>query len=315
MSNTPNGNTPNGNTPNGFAFVGSGGFSDGWSLADRTDIPFVTDRDTDGLIASLTTVRDRATSFKDHDWAAKWNAWLLLFEFIEHDGITDATKEEVTKVWKAALTDSGGKTAQAKVTEELDELVRAASDERAEALGEILCQDAEIYGDFMSLLSMTPGSHPKTYRLLQAAGMIGLYGVMFFKGVHKPTNNRPRPSQLRPALMPPIPLPGHAAFPSGHATLAYLMAFCVGIVFEPGAAGAPPQYVLGDPPAVPHDPVVRNLLVLARRIARNREIAGLHYESDSVGGRVLAQELLKTLIAQQGNLFTTLVADAREEWQ
>ena len=39
---------------------------------------------------------------------------------------------------------------------------------------------------------------------------------MHYKWVTNP--NRPRPSQLCPALLPPIDPPGHASYPSGHAT-------------------------------------------------------------------------------------------------
>ena len=44
---------------------------------------------------------------------------------------------------------------------------------------------------------------------------------------YKAKFNRERPSQVCPALLPPIPVPGHASYPSGHATQAHLMALCV----------------------------------------------------------------------------------------
>ena len=58
----------------------------------------------------------------------------------------------------------------------------------------------------------------------------------------------------------------------------------------------------------------RNAMVLARRIARNREIAGLHYPSDSEGARALAGALMMPLVAlPNGTLFHELVDDARDE--
>ena len=63
-----------------------------------------------------------------------------------------------------------------------------------------------------------------------------------------------------------------------------------------------------------------DLTVLAETIARNREIAGLHYPGDSEGGAVLA-ELLSTTILQpnplQPNavpLFDAAIAAAAGEW-
>jgi len=35
--------------------------------------------------------------------------------------------------------------------------------------------------------------------------------------------DRPRPSQISPLLMPPIEVPGHASYPSGHATESWLL--------------------------------------------------------------------------------------------
>ena len=90
---------------------------------------------------------------------------------------------------------------------------------------------------------------------LHIGSLIGAYGSMHFKGLYQ----RRRPSQLAPGLMPPIPVPGHPAYPSGHSTQAHLMALCV-----KQALPASVQTALG---------IVID--ELADRIARNREIAGL----------------------------------------
>ena len=60
------------------------------------------------------------------------------------------------------------------------------------------------------------------------------------------------------------------------------MALCTGEVFE----GLPP-----------HDVMVDDLTALADRISRNREIAGLHYPSDTQGGRDLAAAIQPLLAA------------------
>ena len=154
---------------------------------------------------------------------------------------------------------------------EIQDLVRAAEDERADALGEIIGQNGEFVTDFMAALGITSGSYPATCRLLYAAEMIGGLVAMHFKAVHK----RPRPSHLCPALLPPIPVPGHASYPSGHATQAHLMALFAAEAM-PAASKADVAFVLA---------------ALARRIGRNREIAGLHFASDTKAGEVLAANI------------------------
>ena len=59
-----------------------------------------------------------------------------------------------------------------------------------------------------------------------------------------------------------------------------------------------------------------DLTVLADTIARNREIAGLHYPKDSQGGARLA-ELLDSVIltANAVPLFDYAIAAAAGEWQ
>lgn len=168
---------------------------------------------------------------------------------------------------------------------ELDELVAMARNERAAALGEILAQDVEFVTAFMEALSITPGSHPRTYRVLHAASLVGSFAALRFKEAF----DRPRPSFLCPALLPPVPVPGHASFPSGHATQARLMARCVAYALR--LAGLPYAERL---------PANATLKALARRIARNREIAGLHYPSDSTAGRVLADAAFRVLSQHAG---------------
>jgi membrane-associated phospholipid phosphatase len=186
---------------------------------------------------------------------------------------------------------------------EIDALTLAARDERAPAMGEILSQDVEFTTDFMALLAMTPGSHPNTYRVLHIASLIGSYAVLYYKGLR----NRPRPSQLCPALLPPIPMPGHASWPSGHATQAWLKALCIEHVLQ---GRLPGTLTTGDLGAVSS-----NLRTLAIRVARNREIAGLHYPSDSNAGRTLAETVAPFLTSMETTTwFGKAVAAAKSEW-
>jgi membrane-associated phospholipid phosphatase len=105
---------------------------------------------------------------------------------------------------------------------------------------------------------------------------------------------------LCPALLPPLEVPGHASFPSGHSTQAHLMALCMIDVI----AGKPQT------PTMAID-----LWTLADRIARNREIAGLHYPSDSAAGVCLAfhvHALLQGATTQ--TTYQAALTAAQAEW-
>ena len=68
--------------------------------------------------------------------------------------------------------------------------------------------------------------------------------------------------------------PAHPAYPSGHSTQAYAVAFFYARLF--------PQ-------------LTDELMAAAAEIAWNREIAGLHYPSDSMAGKLLASQLVDML--------------------
>lgn len=105
---------------------------------------------------------------------------------------------------------------------------------------------------------------------------------------------------VEPMFAPPHRLhPGHPAFPSGHATLAYTAAYFFIELFKAQAPGL--------------DELARQaLLDAAQGVAYNREAAGLHYPSDSEAGRALAQWLIEQAVKNEG--FKALMAEARAEW-
>jgi membrane-associated phospholipid phosphatase len=133
-------------------------------------------------------------------------------------------------------------------------------------MAEALAQAVDVVGYFAGLAGFTAASHPETTALCHVAMQLGQFVVMHFKRHY----DRPRPSELLPALMPPIDVPGHAAYPSGHATQAHLIAHLLAAVMPD-----------------PH-PARALLTPLAERIAINREVLGVHYRSDSLAGRTLA---------------------------
>ncbi len=159
---------------------------------------------------------------------------------------------------------------------ELDEL-HALIEFRAGVLAEAVAQRSGMPVWWCGMLGISRHSHPSTFYLMQGVLQIAQFQAHFHKNKHQ----RPRPSQISPALMPPIDVPGHAAFPSGHATEAHTVALTLAAVLARAAAIAPPR------PVVPSQP--EPLDRLAQRIARNREVLGLHYPSDSAAGKALAQ--------------------------
>jgi hypothetical protein len=132
--------------------------------------------------------------------------------------------------------------------------------------------------------------------VIYGALRVAQFQVVFYKNQFQ----RPRPSQLSPNLMPPIEVPGHAAFPSGHATEAYMLANTLKEIF----ARATSATIV---PSLP-DPLER----LADRIARNREILGLHYRSDSEAGKDLAEKTIA--IFKNCPTADRLFTHAAEEW-
>ena len=152
-------------------------------------------------------------------------------------------------------------------------------------------------------------SEPYTHDLVEIASHIGQFQVMHYKRHF----SRARPSQYSPALLPPIDVPGHASFPSGHATEANLIALCLEKVM-PAAVNtpaAPPP----PPPPLPF-PGRSPLQQMAQRIARNREVLGLHFPSDSKAGMFLAEESLKILMKCKSINHPTdgLLVKAAAEW-
>jgi membrane-associated phospholipid phosphatase len=148
---------------------------------------------------------------------------------------------------------------------------------------------------------------------MQAASLTGLFACQYWKNQYK----RVRPAQLFPGLLPPIATPGHASFPSGHATQARLVFRCLLSVLPTapfagtGTGTASLARMFGFAGEQ-----------LAQRIARNREIAGLHYPSDSRGGQLLADKLfdniLKPAAAPSSSampVYKGLVAAAKKEWK
>lgn len=278
--------------------AGAGG---GSVLPDRVDLPFSTEEaqtwqqvegtwrwvpvDGNGDVSARQSLP--ITVWPQRDWNARTAAWLVLDEF----AVTD---------WRTSITLTPWDPNEQ--NDEIAKLFRAAQDERPDALGEIVAQNVSYEGImayFLALMRITPNSHPKTARLLHIAGLVGILAATYFK--QNPGDDlqpRPRPAQVHPALLPPVEPPGHPSFPSGHATQALLMARCIEAAL----------------PRALQDAWRPLLHTLAGRVARNREIAGLHYESDTHAGLELASQIFDGRLSE-GTLFQDVLGDAMKEWQ
>jgi hypothetical protein len=137
-------------------------------------------------------------------------------------------------------------------------------------------------------------SHPWTFRVARIAINVGEFTMMHYKRLY----SRPRPSQLCPALLPPIAVPPHASYPSGHATQAWLLSRLLEKILPDVVTLPKIPAALPAPPIAPTDPnpAPQGILFrMAERVARNREVMGLHYPSDSAGGYILAKGIVDIL--------------------
>ena len=94
-----------------------------------------------------------------------------------------------------------------------------------------------------------------------------------------------RPVEISPQIQPMIPTPGHASWPSGHATEAFMVSAVLQALLPHG------------------DKYKEQLERQAARIAVNRTAAGLHYPVDSAVGRLLGTALADFIVARcTGNM-------------
>jgi len=205
-----------------------------------------------------------------------------------------ATIEFAAMDWQKYAFPDGEAAADYKA--EIPALLDLMQTDRERYLQEIIAQhdNAPLY--WLSMMGITQLAKPYTFTLLHIALRIGEMAVVFYKKTYK----RPRPSQICPGLFPPFGPPGHPAFPSGHSTQGWLMSYCL---------------LRCLPDQATRDQFKPHLKWLAKRVARNRERAGLHYKSDSLGGRSLAKFLMSLLMdSPPASKFHEILGLAQEEW-
>jgi PAP2 superfamily len=158
------------------------------------------------------------------------------------------------------------------------EAVVRRRDERPERMAEILSQVDGFWPFWASVTGIDPAQSPRTVELLAAASALSpLIGLPL-----KQNLDVRRPYQSSSRVQPAIPTPGHGSYPSGHSTAAHLEAALLCALLDLD----PKKHLMH-----------RQLRATARRIADNREVAGVHYRCDSDAGAALGAVLAEFVVA------------------
>ena len=264
----------------GGNWTGSSGGGDGTPVfAMRADYP----------LAGIAIPRDYNAKFREREWDPDLLALAVLPEFLaKRIGGLD---------WQAtvALPPPTYPVTPAMI----DQLLVLAVAERPEALGEIVEENQNFQLRWLQLLNISRASHPQTFLLMKLIARVGEFAMVKLKLQHSnmvgagppPRWHQPRPNQVCATLYPPVPVPGHPAYPAGHALIGTLTSACL--------ADLLPQYA-------------QPLAALAARVGMNRMIAGLHYREDIDAGANAARALKPFLVACP--FYAATFALAQAEW-
>jgi len=149
-------------------------------------------------------------------------------------------------------------------------LVEGYADLREDRAGEVVAQLGPCIAFWSSIVNLHPDHKRWTLELVDVALRFANLVEMRFK--HALACRRP--VELSPQIQPMILTPGHGAFPSGHATEAFMLAY---LLWElvPDITNA----------------WCEQLMRQAARIAINRTVAGVHFPVDSAAGQLLGLTL------------------------
>ncbi len=127
---------------------------------------------------------------------------------------------------------------------------------------------------FFQVLDVSRKDVPKLDTLIRRIAQKSYLPILYFKNKY----SRIRPYQLDTDLVTVIDGPPHPSYPSGHATQGYLVASILAELFPAGD--------------------LRNsqVMELGKGIGTRREIAGVHYPSDTAAGVALAKQLKPILM-------------------
>ena len=172
--------------------------------------------------------------------------------------------------------------------------VLAAKAFRAARLGEIKAQAGSVWDAIQPVQDVLGPMRSASKAMIDAAIEDLTCGVFQLKMDF----NRGRPHQCCNLQIEPLfndqrdpNYPGHPSYPSGHASQAFTTALLYAHLF--------PR-------------LEESLLTAARRVARNREIGGMHFPSDTDAGEDLSTQFVGMLV--RCGSFEPLMNAVRAEW-
>ncbi len=158
---------------------------------------------------------------------------------------------------------------------------------RSERLQEIVTEIGIPVQYWAAIMDLNPTTTPYTLELLAL-------GYAFASAITQPckhTLGAPRPENYSPSVQPVINPRRFGAFPSGHATEAFLTARLLQLVSRQHRFACDGK----------ESKLEQQLQRLAMRIAVNRTVAGVHFPVDSTAGRMLGETLATYLAYRCGN--------------
>lgn len=148
---------------------------------------------------------------------------------------------------------------------------------RSERTPEILSQIGPQFDFWSSVANLNPAYAPFSRELVAVALALASSVVQRVKL----SLVVPRPADFSPRVQPMFDAPGFYAYPSGHATQAFMVARLLKVLTRPD----------GSDQGTTHDELSLQLARQAERIATNRVVAGIHYPIDSAAGCALGMAL------------------------
>ena len=167
-----------------------------------------------------------------------------------------------------------------KVFKQQLELVSNYAQLREDREAEVLTQMVPQVPFWASVIGLQAHRHKYTLELAELALSLASHVEMRLKHAFACQ----RPVELSPQIQPMIPTPGHASWPSGHSTEAFMNATLLQALLQ-AANKTGAKYE-------------EQLQRQAARIAVNRTVAGLHYPVDSAVGRLLGTTLGEFMVAR-----------------
>ena len=148
-------------------------------------------------------------------------------------------------------------------------------------------EDIKFQNKTLIVMGAVDGTYPLTREFI----MKTFPDVSYFILREKKKFQRARPTQLDEKLTTVLPIPKHASYPSGHSGQAFWGAYVLAKL-DPANKSKYYDY--------------------AYNIAQNREIAGVHYPSDSLAGQLMSPQLFDMFMEIPE--LKDLYSKAQEEW-